>query len=347
MRIALTCAALAAALNLAPAGAAHAGAKYKIAAQTRAVKYGAYYPSALTDYGLAGGTLYYYDDDISAYFSHGTFFSDDDFCAILGQSGGSSLSGISRDSQLTYTAGQCTGQSDGYVYNQTTNVTTAVQYPGAAGSEIMGVSNGGRVGGYYLNSNYDEHGFYFDGTTYTSFDPPGSTETEVLSVGPNGTLTGVYGDGSGVFHGFMLSAAGTYTMINYPGATETAVYGVNSQNIAAGTIELAGGGYQAFAWQNGSFLLPKLPSNTYSEATAVSEDGIVVGTYGISPPNLSGGFAWNPATNQVILVKAPAGTTSMNVEAVNSTHAQIAGSYVNAANKVVGFIATCKGANCF
>jgi hypothetical protein len=347
MRIAMTCAALAAALNLAPAGAAHAGAKYKIAAQTRAVKYGSYYPVALTDFGLAAGTLYGYTGDDSAYFSDGKYFGDDGFCQILGESGGTELSGISRDSALTYTAGQCTTQNAGYVYNGTTNVTTAVQYPGANLTIVSGVSNSGRVGGYYYDASGTVHGFYFDSGIYTSFDPAGSTYTEVRGIAPNGTLSGLYTDATGLSHGFMVNAAGTYTTIDYPGAKYTVVTQVSSQNLAVGTIDFPNGAEQSFAWRSGSFLLPPLPSNTYSQATAVSEAGIVVGTYGIAPPNVNGGFVWNPATSKLIVVKAPAGATYLDVRTVNSTHAQIAGSYYNAANKEVGYIATCKGTKCF
>ncbi len=344
MRLALTCAALAAALNVAPAHAG--GAKYKLAAQTRAVKYGAYYPSALTDYGLAAGTLYYYGGGSDAYFSAGKAFSDDAFCQALGQSG-TSLRGISRDSALTYTAGECTSSGDGFLYNQSTNVVTALKYPGATLTVAMGVSDTGRVGGFYTDANSNVHGFYFDGGAYTAFDPPGSGATYVYSISPNNTITGTYTDVTGISHGFMLNQAGTYTTIDYPGAKNTVVGGVNSQNLAVGTIQFAAGGEQAFAWQAGSFILPPLPSNAYSLAQAVSESGIVAGYYGTSVQNVNVGYAWKPATNQVILVKAPAGATDLDVSAVNSRQGQLAGSYVDSASKTVGFIATCTGKACF
>ena len=78
----------------------------------------------------------------------------------------------------------------------------------------------------------------------------------------------------------------------------------------------------------------------------VNESGDVAGWY-LAPNNITHGFVWNLATNALITINAPSGAIDLQVAALNNTHAQVTGTYINSKGKTVAFIGTCKGKSCF
>jgi hypothetical protein len=346
MRITLTCATLVAALNLAAPLPALAQAHYHLAPQKGAEKYGAYYPVAITDYGLAAGTLVNNAAGTNyAYYSEGKFVSEIDFCSTIGAANSTVLNGISRDAALSYTVGVCNGTHFGYVYNNAANTSTTVQYPGAISTFPYGVNANGVIVGEW--DGPVAHGFSLVGGTYTSIEAPGAYYTVALGVTDQGAIFGNYYVTSSANYGFVLAATGAFTTINYPGSAYTGLTGLNSQNMAVGLYEDASGPQHAFAWQNGTYMEAPLRGATSSRATAVNDNGDVAGWY-VDASNTQFGFVWQPATNQVIKVNAPKNSRGITVTGINNTHAQITGSYVDPSTReTIGFIGTCTGADCF
>jgi len=343
MRIALTCATLIASLSLAAPVPALAAAHYHLAAQNRPAKLGPYNPVALTDFGLAAGTLYdSAANTYSAYYSAGRSFSDSDFCSAIGDPGGTELNGISRDAALTYTVGVCVNLEYGYVYNQTTNTTTEVKYPGAGLTRPYGVNASGTVVGEWDAGS--THGFSLAGGTYTSIDAPGADYTVALGVTDQDAIFGNYQVAPSAEYGFVLAASGLFTTINYPGSTTTLLAGMNSQNLAVGFYANSTSQF-AFAWQNGTFMVPPLKHATSSRATSVNDSGDVAGFY-VDTSHTEYGFVWQTTTNKVIKIKAPKNTRDLAVNAINNTQAQITGAYFTTAGSI-GFIGTCTGTDCF
>jgi len=325
-------------------GSAHAApATYKLAPQNRAAKYGQYIPTALTDYGLAAGTINYYTGGSDAYFSHGKFFSDDAFCAQLGSQGGTSLTGISRDSQLTYTVGACYNTAFSYIYNQSANTTSQIAYPGAVSTLATGVNTNGFVSGVWEDGTA-QHGFTLLGGTFTSFDPPGSTVTYAQGVTGTNGVYGTYSGATSVYTGFLLNGT-TYTTLSYPGAAGTIVTGENDTGLVTGYYYDSADTVHAFAWQNGTFSQPPLTGGVQSVATGVNNSGEIAG-YSANSDSVTAAFIWQPSTNKLITVAAPAGTTNIVVEAINDTNAQFTGTYTKG-SKTIAYIATCKGKGCF
>lgn len=113
---------------------------------------------------------------------------------------------------------------------------TAVNYPGAALTELIGGPNpqGTSVGGYSLTVGGALHGFTLKDGVFTPFDPPGSTFTTVNFVDPTGEIVGAYVDTSGVSHGFVFRG-GNYSTFDYPGAAGTALTSVNPSGEMSGT----------------------------------------------------------------------------------------------------------------
>ncbi len=345
MHIAISRAIMAVSAVLVAGSPALAGPRYKLSPQKVAAAHGSFYPVALTDYGLAAGTLAATDGTISAYYSEGKFFSDDDFCAALGDPGGTAINGISRDSALTYTVGTCNGEHFSYIYNQAANTTTAVSYPGAVSTFAYGVNANGVAVGEWFGSG--THGFSLYNGTYNSITVPGAYYTVALGVTAQNTIFGNYYTESPTnYYGFVLGANGALTTINYPGSTYVGMAGLNSQNMATGFYEDATNHQYAFAWQNGTYFVLKLKGALDTRATAINESGIVTGWY-LDASSNEYGFVWQPATGKVILVKGPAGSKNLEVTGINDTNAQITCMYTSSAGHDIGFIGSCTGTGCF
>ena len=167
---------------------------------------------------------------------------------------------------------------------------TAVNYPGAALTELIGGPNpqGTSVGGYTLTAGGPLHGFTLRNGVFTAFDPPGSTFTTVNYINPRGDIVGGYVDGSGVSHGFVLSG-GNYTTVDYPGAAGTALSSINPSGEMSGATcsDPACGAFGATNVTH-SFLVSKKgdfsatfdpPGAVSSGTSVVIPSGAVVGAY--------------------------------------------------------------------
>jgi hypothetical protein len=160
--------------------------------------------------------------------------------------------------------------------------------PGSIETVARGVNNSGVVCGTFVTGGVmpRDHGFFFDGTTYTQYDVPGAEHTDVTGENDAGNFTGFYYDGvswtgfvniggflttfealgSNVtfaqainnlgqivgyvgdisFTGFFRDTDGTVASITYPGATSTFVYGLNDRGLMVGAWEDAGGDMHGF-----------------------------------------------------------------------------------------------------
>jgi hypothetical protein len=78
-----------------------------------------------------------------------------------------------------------------------------IDVPGATGTHVQGIS-GNNIVGYYQNAT-GQHGFLYNGSTYTTLDDPNASPGETFAYGVSGsTVVGYYFDGTGV-HGFVFT----------------------------------------------------------------------------------------------------------------------------------------------
>ena len=63
---------------------------------------------------------------------------------------------------------------------------------------------GGNIVGTYRDANFDERGFLFDGTTYTTLDVPGASNPYARGIDGN-NIAGYYIDDSGVYRSFVAA----------------------------------------------------------------------------------------------------------------------------------------------
>jgi hypothetical protein len=168
---------------------------------------------------------------------------------------------------------------------------TAVNYPGAAATELIGGPNpeGTSVGGYTDTPGGVLHGFTVTKKgVFTSFDPPGSTGTSPNFIDPQGVIVGSYTDSSGVLHGFILSG-GTYKTVDFPGAAGTTLSSINpsgeiSGGYCATTALCASSSFHSFVVSKEGVFTSFDPPGAVSgsETSVVIPSGAVVGDYSTS-----------------------------------------------------------------
>ena len=168
---------------------------------------------------------------------------------------------------------------------------TAVNYPGAAATAIVGGPNpqGTSVGLFNITAGGANHGFAVTAKgVFTPFDPPGSTNTSPNFIAPQGIIVGSYSDSSGVQHGFILSG-GTYTTVNYPGAAGTLLSSINPSGEISGaycatTVLCAAGSFHSFVVSKKGVFTSFDPPGAVSgsETSVVIPSGAVVGDYSTS-----------------------------------------------------------------
>ena len=104
--------------------------------------------------------------------------------------------------------------------NPTTLLEKTVNVPANTGTFIFDINNLGQmVGGYFDPTGEIQHGFFSDGTNFTTIDYPNSSTTWLNGINDLGQMVGSYFDDSAqVFHGF-LTDGNTFSVIDFPGVS--------------------------------------------------------------------------------------------------------------------------------
>lgn len=118
--------------------------------------------------------------------------------------------GISGNNVVGLYVNGITSIAGGFTYNLTNQTYSTFSDPlGVNGTYAAGVS-GANIVGFYIDANNLQHGFLYDGTTFTTVDDPlmgtAANQGSGLFSGQGGTLVGVYDDSSGLSHGFVAQA---------------------------------------------------------------------------------------------------------------------------------------------
>ncbi len=167
---------------------------------------------------------------------------------------------------------------------------TAVNYPGAASTAIVGGPNlqGTSVGIYNITAGGTNHGFAVTARgVFTPFDVPGSTSTIPNFINLQGVIVGTYLDSAGTSHGFILNR-GRYTTVDYPGAPGSTLTSINDLGELSGTYcsdaacDASATLHSFVESRRGVFTSFDPPGATSSGTSTVSLLGAVVGNYATS-----------------------------------------------------------------
>ena len=201
---------------------------------------------------------------------------------------------------------------------------TTIDYPGAYyGTEPLGI-DGNNIVGYYEYADVKNHGFLYNGSTYTPFDVPGALATVASGIDGN-NIVGYYIDASYIGHGFLYNGS-TYTTLDVAGAVfYTRAYGIDGNNIVGWyhAPEYPGVFDHGFLYDGSTYTTFNVPGAMNTWPYGIDGNNIV-GTYE-DTKNVIRGFLYDGSTY-----------TTLNFPGAYITYAygiygnNIVGSYYNA-----------------
>ncbi|QWF72167.1 hypothetical protein KEF85_06875 [Methylomonas paludis] len=188
-----------------------------------------------------------------------------------------------------------------------------------------------------------DHGFVYNGSTYTSLNVPGATAgtTDAYSINDSGQVAGIYKDANGT-HGFVYNG-GSYTTINDPNATNgTYLLGIGNNGEVVGYYrDGIGYGYHGFTEIGGVYTALEAPGAQTTYGTTITANGKIAGWYYDGTKDV--GFVNSGGTyTSYVEPNATNGPASLNnvnattVSGINSS-GELAGYYYDAAGSH-GFI---------
>jgi hypothetical protein len=173
---------------------------------------------------------------------------------------------------------------------------TALDAPlGVNGTSAWGIS-GSNVVGIFIDSTLANHGFLYNGTSYTTLDDPlaGGSHPYTYAYGIDGsTAAGIYSASSGV-HGFLYNS-GTYTTVDVPGATGTYIRGISGNNLV-GYYDTPTHGARGFFYDGSSYTTLSDPLGAPDGTIAYGVDGNTVVGYYTDPSGVDHGFIYSGGT---------------------------------------------------
>ncbi len=163
------------------------------------------------------------------------------------------------------------------------NNFTTVDFPGATGTVLTGISATGEMSGFTCVAASCVDGTFHSFVVskkgdFTSFDPSGAVSSNTVTVTPSGKVFGDYTDTGGVGHGYVLNH-GTFTTIDFPGSKFTFVGQGNFEGDSVGEYNDQADVGHGFLLKGGVYTSLDFPGATGTTATGINPAGIIVGAY--------------------------------------------------------------------
>jgi uncharacterized membrane protein len=156
--------------------------------------------------------------------------------------------------------------------------TSTPQYvPDAAGAMAWGINGSGQIVGRYYDGTAN-HGFFWNGSIFTTIDYPGASDSFAMGINNSGQIAGYYIDTTG-YHGFLWDN-GVFTVIDHPSAvSETEAWGINDLGQVVGVYYDAAGVGHGYLWNGSSFTTMDYPGASVTLLAGISNSGQIVGQY--------------------------------------------------------------------
>ncbi len=122
---------------------------------------------------------------------------------------------------------------------------TAINYPGAPGTDPFGINDLSQIVGLYFDTNFTPHGFLYSSGTYSTIDftSPNIFWSYCWGINNHGQIVGEYTDRQSALHGYTYSA-GTFTGFDFPGTISgTEAHHVNDFGQIVGVYTTGGTAY--------------------------------------------------------------------------------------------------------
>ncbi len=215
-------------------------------------------------------------------YSHGRFEALDP-AGILGTLE-SAANQINNRGDITGWYADADKRRHGYVLRD--GIVHTIDYPGAALTQVNGVSDTEAVFGQFKDVAGVFHGFILQDGLFTQVDFPGALNTFPFYVNARGDVAGNYDNGSGIGHGFVLTKDGEWIGFDVPGAPEnsTLAIGINDRRQILGYYRQSTGALRTFlvaldeVFSTGDFTFIDLAEGTVTPET-MNNAGVFVGFY--------------------------------------------------------------------
>jgi hypothetical protein len=151
-----------------------------------------------------------------------------------------------------------------------------------AGTVALSINPAGEITGFYLDANYEWHGFLRarDGT-FTTFDPPGSVQTAPASINPAGEIAGLYLDPNGIAHAFRRARDGTFTTFDFPVGTFPSsippILSINPARAITSSYCETSGCHSFLRSPGGTFTTFDAPLASDTFASSINPAGVIAG----------------------------------------------------------------------
>jgi hypothetical protein len=268
---------------------------------------------------------------------------DGDFTQLLGINNAGTIAGYFGDGSVVpnngFTIARPYGAGD----------FTAENFPGAVQTQVVGINNTGATVGFYIDAPGNNHGFIFEGGTYTTVDNPltgpSPSVNQLLGINDKWLAAGFYVNGSGVNEGELADlstpSAPVFSPVTVPAAFDpvstTATDVNNAGDVSGFFTNGATDAVEGFLWVGTKFVPLNFGADTSTMAFGLNNEDQVVGAY-VDAAGNTHGFVFNWVTDAMTTIDDPNadGTTSFGVE----------GTLVNGINdkgELVGFYANTVG----
>jgi probable HAF family extracellular repeat protein len=265
---------------------------------------------ALSDPNATGGTysqginssgqiVGYYSDAAG---EHGFSYNGSVYTALdnpnaVQQFGGTAAFGVNGSGQIVGTYWNGTGAELGFSYAGSTY--SMLNGPGFD-TAARGINDSGEIVGIY-DDVAGQHGFLYDGSTYTTIDDPnaapylGIFRSSALGINNFGDVVGYYADAGGQDHGFIYDGS-TWIQLDDPNAVAslggTVAFGINGSGHVVGNYFDATGEHGFFF--DGTTYTTLAP---YAVATGINDSDQIAGFYSNQPV----AFGAEPGTALLVL----------------------------------------------
>jgi probable HAF family extracellular repeat protein len=159
-----------------------------------------------------------------------------------------------------------------------------LDYPEASSTEASGINDLGQIVGRYTDSDQKQHGFLYYRGVFTTVTAPGREITGAFGINNDGEIVGDYQVGS-TRHGYRLKN-GVFTPIHFQDAELTAeltnATSINDVGQIVGYFN-AENKFHGFLLDDSGFSRIDVPDEPQTAASAINNDGQIVGQCGTSP----------------------------------------------------------------
>lgn len=166
--------------------------------------------------------------------------------------------------------------ADGFIYAKGQFIRFSC--PGSTDTKAFDINDKDQIVGWYSDDSGRIHGFFKDGSSFSSIDHPDAIGwgTVVTGLNNRGTLVGSYGDGDTV-RGFVCNG-GKFTPVEYPGVDYTEPFGINNNGTVVG-FYWDGHATHGFVYEKGRYKTLDVPGALSTQLYGISEKGQIVGAY--------------------------------------------------------------------